>query len=318
LASASGSDRAAAGKLGILEFRGNDFLESVAARLHDLPADFIRTGQLLHPSAPPYRVIIDRVSFCDPFLRQLMRYWSIAGAYVLNDPFFTLVFDKLSELQLYDALGIRHARTMLLPRVNRFEDLREMVALPDWAAIESSIGFPCVLKPVDGYAWQDVFTAENPVTLRGLYESLSDSRTLMVQELIRHSAYYRAYCIDKRDVFIVGWKPRPFDQGEYFMPETAALAGVEEHITSRTRALNAALGLDFNAVEWCITPEGHPVVIDSFNDVPDVRKEKLPPACFQWVVERFCACIRSRLDSGERNGFAPRVPPGSEPGPFPR
>ncbi len=263
-------------------------------------------------------MIIDRVSFCDPFLRQLMRYWSIAGAYVLNDPFFTEVFDKLSELQLYDALGIRHARTMLLPRVNRAEDMSEMVTVPDWPAVESAIGYPCVLKPVDGYAWQDVFTAENPVALRGLYESLSDRRTLMVQELIRYGAYYRAFCIDKREVFIVGWKPLPFDQGEYFLPEPSALSSVEEHITSRTIALNAALGLDFNGVEWCVTPEGQPFIIDSLNDVPDVRKEKLPPACFQWVVERFCACVRSKLASGERNRFAPPLPPGSETGSSPR
>jgi hypothetical protein len=317
-ASASGSSQAADTKLGIVEFRGNDFIESVAASLHDVPADFIRSGQVLHPSPPPYRVIIDRVSFCDPFLRRLMCSWSIAGAYVLNDPFFTQVFDKFSELQLYDALGISHARTMLLPRVNRAEDVREIVAPPDWPAIEGAIGFPCVLKPVEGYAWQDVFTAESPAGLRGLYESLGDRQTLMVQELIRYSAYYRAFCIDKREVFIVGWKPLPFDQGEYFLPDPAALAAVEEHITSRTIALNAALGLDFNAVEWCVTPGGQPVVIDSFNDVPDVRKEKLPPACFQWVVERFCACVRSKLASGERNRFAPNVPLGSEAGTSPR
>lgn len=273
--------------------------------------EFIRAGQLRHPSDPGCRVIIDRMSFCDPFLRQLMRYWSIGGTYVLNDPFFTFVYDKLSELRLYDALGIRHPRTMLLPRVNRLEDVREMVAAPEWPALEKEIGFPCVLKPVDGFAWQDVFVAENPVTLRGLYESLCDSRTLMVQELVRYTAYYRAYCIDKRDVFIVGWAPKPFDQGEYFLPEPAALSGVADVITARTIALNAALGLDFNAVEWCVTHDGAPMVIDSFNDVPDVRREKLPPACFQWIVERFCACVRSKLATDERNGFAPRLPTGS-------
>ena len=48
-------------------------------------------------------MIVDRVSFCDPFLRQLMRYWSLGGAYVLNNPFFTQIFDKLSELLVYDS-----------------------------------------------------------------------------------------------------------------------------------------------------------------------------------------------------------------------
>jgi len=43
------------------------------------------------------------------------------------------------------------------------------------------------------------------------------------------------------------------------------------------------------------------VVIDSHNDVPDVRREKLPPPCYDWIVERFCACVREKLASGEHN-----------------
>ena len=106
-----------------------------------------------------------------------MRYWSLAGAYVLNDPFFTLVFDKLSESLLYDSHSITHARTMILPSRNGTEDVSEMVAEPNWQEVEEVIGFPCILKPVDGYAWQDVFKATDPATLRGLYESLKDRRT---------------------------------------------------------------------------------------------------------------------------------------------
>ncbi len=163
-------------------------------------------------------MIIDRVSFCDPFLRHLMRYWSLAGAYVLNDPFFTLVFDKLSESLLYDALSIRHPRTILLPGQNGTEDVSEMVAKPDWNEIEAAIGFPCILKPVDGYAWQDVFKAADPATLRGLFESLKERRTLIVQELVSYVGYYRVFCVGAKDVFIVRWTPQPFDRGEYALP----------------------------------------------------------------------------------------------------
>jgi hypothetical protein len=311
-------------KLGILEFRDNDFIHSVLECLRGVPAEFVRVGHISHPSPSPFRVVVDRVSFCDPFLREVLRYWSIGGAYVLNDPFFSLVFDKLSELPFYDALGIRHARSALLPRFNRTEDMREMVAEPDWQEIEERIGFPCILKPVDGFAWQDVFRVEDPATLRGLYESLRDSRTLMVQELVRYAAYYRAYCVDRRDVFIVGWKPLPFDRGIYSLPENGALHPVGDLIIEQTIALNAALGLDFNAVEWCVTEEGVPFVIDSYNDVPDVRREKLPAECYDWVVDRFSACVRSKLVSEDRNGLAPKLPvrpgagPGSDPGPAPR
>jgi hypothetical protein len=313
---------ASAGRVGLIEFRGNPFADAVAAGLSDLPVEYVRAGQLRHPSPSPWQLVIDRVSFCDPFLRQVVRYWSIGGTYVLNDPFFTLVFDKLSELHLYDSLQIRHPATVLMPRVNRVEDTSEMVDGPDWPAVGDAVGFPCILKPADGYAWQDVFRVESAEALRGLYESLGEGRALLVQELIPWTSYYRAFCLDRREVFIVGWTPQPFDRGEYFLPAPGALAGIEEHITTKTAALNQALGLDFNAVEWAVTANGEPVVIDSLNDVPDVRKEKLPTECFSWIVDRFCACARSRLASGERNGLAPRLPPESasatQPGPGPR
>jgi hypothetical protein len=299
-------------KLGILEFGDNEFVRSVVERLADVPMERIRIGELPHPSPSPYRVIVDRVSFCDPYLRQVMRYWSLGGAYVINNPFFTLVFDKLAEMLVYDRLSILHPRTVLLPRFNRTEDVKEMVAEPDWAGVEARIGFPCILKPVDGYAWQDVFRIADRAALRGLYESLKDSRTFIVQELVQYVSYYRAFCVDGREVFIVRWTPRPFDMGEYAMPDAGELGGVRDAMEEKTRALNRALGLDFNTVEWCVTKEGALVVIDSLNDVPDVRREKLPPECYAWVVERFSGLVREKLSSEGRNSIPPA--PGSEPG----
>ena len=290
-------------EVGILEFGDNEFIRSVIAGLEDIKPELLRVGQLSHPSTPPCRVIVDRVSFCDPFLRHVMRYWSLGGAYVLNNPFFTLVFDKLSEMLFYDRLSIAHARTVLLPRANRAEDVREIVAEPDWGAIEERIGFPCILKPVDGYAWQDVFRVENPATLRTLYESLKESRTLIVQELIAYTDYFRAFCVNRRDVKLVRWTPQPFDRGEYAMLDPSDTGSVHTIIQQKTVALNAALGLDFNAVEWCLTADGTPTIIDSYNDVPDVRPEKLPPDCYTWVVDRFCECIREKLASGETNSL---------------
>jgi hypothetical protein len=309
---------------GILEFKDNDFMRSVVAALPGVPHAFLRQGQLTHPSSSPFRLVVDRVSFCDPFLRHVMRYWSLAGAYVLNDPFFTFVFDKLSELLLYDTLSIEHARTILLPSRIGNEDVGEMVAAPDWEEVGDTIGFPCILKPVDGFAWQDVFKVPDPATLRSIYESLKDRRTMIVQRFVAHVAYYRAFCLNARDVYIVRWSPKPFDQGEYSLPGPRELDQAGDFIREKTVLLNSALGLDFNAVEWCITPEGTPVVIDSYNDVPDVRREKLPPEVYDWVVDRFCACVKEKLASGERNRIRSSVrPPGarglvpgvSDPGP---
>lgn len=287
-------------KVGILEFKDNAFIRGVAQRLSDLDTEFIRFGELIHPRPSPYRVIIDRVSFCDSYLRTVLRYWARGGAYVINNPFFTLTTDKLTELLLYDSLGIRHPRTVVLPRINRAEDVREIVAPPDWNEVEARVGFPCILKPVDGYGWQDVFRAETPIALRSLYESLSDSRVLMVQELIQHVDYVRAFCIE-RDVFLVRWTPRPFDMAEYSLLGGGDLADVSDELVKKTAALTEAQGLDFNTVEWSITKDRAAVVIDSYNDVPDVRPEKLPVPCYEWVLDTFSACVRRKLVSNQAN-----------------
>jgi hypothetical protein len=310
-------------RVGILEFRNNDFALSVAARLSDLDPEFIRAGALRMPAPSPYRLIVDRVSFCDPFLRQLMRCWSLDGAYVLNDPFYTLTSDKLSDLLACDRLSIPRPRTVLLPRVNDAEDMREMVAEPDWEAVAAEVSFPCILKPVDGYAWQDVFRVESPTELRALYDALKARRTLIVQELVEYVGYYRAFCVGGRDVRVMAWTPRPFDAGEYAEADRDALGEAGAFIEAKTAQLNAELGLDFNSVEWCLTKDRLPVIIDSYNDVPDVRKEKLPGPCYDWIVDRFCACVRGKLASGERNRGAALIdrPPRTDPlhtGPPPR
>ena len=280
---------------------------------------FIKASQLEHPSPSLFRVVIDRVSFCDSFLRQVMRYWSVGGTYVLNNPFFTLVVDKLSELHLYDALSIHHARTILIPSGKPAEETAELVSNPDWEAIGERVGFPCIIKPVDGYAWQDVFRAEDPSTLRSLYESLKNRHTLIVQQLVSYSSYFRAFSIGRQDVLLCRWDPLPFDRGVYSLPVPGELdRGLEDFIREKTIALNKGLGLDFNAVEWCITPEGVPMVIDSYNDVPDVRREKLPPECYDWVVDRFCACVREKAVSDQCNSPLPGFMQGSEPGALPR
>ena len=294
--------------VGILEFTDNEFIKSVIAGLSGIPTEFVRVSHSPHPASSPYRLVVDRVSFCDPFLRHLMRYWSIAGTYVLNDPFFTLVHDKLSELLVYDSLAIPHPRTVLLPRVNAAEDMTEMVLPADLARIEALVRFPCVVKPIDGYAWDDVSVVMDPEGLRDLYGRLKEKRTLLVQENVVYRAYYRAFYVDPGEVFIARWDPRPMDRGVYSLPMTGELDGIDTVIRTKTVALNRSLGLDFNAVEWCVRPDGSLMVIDSYNDVPDVRPEKLPRACYDWIVDSFCACIRRKCSSEARNSLAPRVP----------
>jgi hypothetical protein len=291
-------------KIGILEHRDNEFMAAVVSRLSGIDAEYIRVAEIPHPTPAPYPLVVDRLSFCDPFLREVMRYWALGGSYIINNPYYTLTSDKLSEARCCDSLGIPTPKTMLLPSANNGDDLEGMVGEPDWERVTREMPLPCIIKPVDGYAWQDVFRAETLEELRGLHESLKGRRVLIVQELVRWVSYCRAFCIGG-EVLIVAWDPKPFDLGVYSPVDNESLMGLSGWITEKTAALNGLLGLDFNSVEWCVTADGRPCVIDSYNDVPDVRPGKLPPREYEWIVERFSALIRDRLASGARNN--PRI-----------
>jgi hypothetical protein len=291
-------------QIGLLEYRDNDFITSVAEGLSDLAPEFITISDIHHPAPSPYGIIIDRVSFADAFLREVMRYWSASGAYVLNNPFYTLVADKMSDLQLCSRLGIPHPKTVLLPRINLTEDMREIVLEPDWARLKDVLRFPCILKPVDGYAWQDVFRADSPEELIRLYDGLKGRRVLMVQELITWSRYYRAFCIGPEDVLLVHWTPRPLDLGEYTCVDPAEAPEIRDFMRAKSAEFNRAAGLDFNSIEWCVTPSGKANIIDSLNDVPDVRRDKIPEPCYRWIINRFCARVRGILDAGEKNSLS--------------
>ncbi len=287
--------------VGLLEYSDNDFIQAVAAGLSGLDVGYIKLSELSHPAPSPYRLVIDRVSFADPFLREVMKYWSLRGSYVLNNPFYTLMADKLTDLLVCETLGIPHPKTVLLPKVNLTEDMREIVFEPDWEAIRGSLPFPCIVKPVDGYAWQDVFRAEDLNELKRLHENLKGRRVLMAQEYIPWTEYYRVFCVDRRDVLIMAWSPKPLDMGEYRCVDASDSREVFSFMKRKTAEFNAAVGLDFNSIEWCVTGDGRAFVIDSYNDVPDVRKDKIPEPCYGWIVDRFCACVRRILSSGERN-----------------
>jgi hypothetical protein len=89
--------------------------------------------------------------------------------------------------------------------------------------------------------------------------------------------------------------------GHYLRCDASALGTQEDRLTTLTTKLNQCLDLDINVVEWCVDDEGRWWVIDAFNEVPEVIAEALPAEYYRWIVDRFAACIRDKLDFGRRN-----------------
>jgi hypothetical protein len=299
--------------VGVLEFRNDRFINNVLSRLNDVPVEFISLAAEKTPVEKRYRVLVDRLSFCYPFLREVVKSLSLSGTYVINNPFSASTTNKILDIKLGNRLGLAFPKTIVLPDQKVITETDGSAKQPDLVHMAEELGFPCVLKPYDGYGWEDVYVVKSADELQNMYLSLSSRHILLAQQLIRFKAYFRAFCFDKQDVLFIKWIPRPFSMGQYLHCEPEIPGTDKENLSSLTVRLNEALDLDINVVEWCMDEEGHWWVIDAFNEVPEIIPEALPSEYYSWVVDRFVACIRDKLNSGKRNRSPFPVLPFCEP-----
>ena len=288
-------------KIGIVEYKDDQFIRDVISKLGEFEIEFVFFREQSAPVGSDYRVIVDRLGFMDPYLRELMKNLALSGTYIINNPFSSAEIDKISNTKHFDSLGISHPKTIVLPRINELYDFNELVGEPDWNRICEEISFPCILKPFDGYAWDNVYRVNSLDELKNLYDAMKFRHILLVQELIRYVDYYRVFCINKRDVLLVKWNPKPFDMGESIYTDLKQIEDLKDSIIEKTIKLNSSIDLDFNAVEWCITEDRRAFIIDAFNDTPEIVRGKIPEPYYWWIVDKFADCIREKFHSNEKN-----------------
>lgn len=288
-------------KVGILGSKCDTFINDVVSKLSGVEVEFLSFHQQAAPISSHHRVIVDRASFCHTFLKETMKNLALRGTYIINNPFSATATNKLIDLGIGSTLGIPFPKTFVLPGANLTEETEEWIKEPMWEGIIDEVGLPCILKPFDGYAWTNVYTVSSLEELKRVYYSISPNQVMLLQKLIRYVDYYRAFCLSKKDVLFVKWIPKPFSLGQYLYSDLKPIENMKDTLTKLTIDLNICLDLDVNAVEWCIDEEGHPWIIDAFNEVPEINKEALPEAYYDWMVQKLVECIEDKLDSNQRN-----------------
>jgi glutathione synthase/RimK-type ligase-like ATP-grasp enzyme len=288
-------------KVGILESRDDIFINDVISKLSGVEVEFLSFRQQAAPISGDHRVIVDRASFCHTFLKEIMKNLALSGTYIINNPFSSTVTNKLIDIGIGRTLGISFPKTFALPGANLTEETEEWIGEPLWEQIIDEVGLPCILKPFDGYAWTNVYTANSLDELKQSYYSISPGQVMLVQKLIRYTDYYRTFCLSKKDVLFAKWIPKPFSMGQYIYSDLKPIENIKDTLTRLTIDLNTCLDLDVNAVEWCLDKDGHPWIIDALNEVPEINKEALPEEYYNWIVQKFVACIEDKLDSNQRN-----------------
>ncbi|CAN5903370.1 hypothetical protein BH24BAC1_BH24BAC1_02530 [soil metagenome] len=288
-------------KIGILFGQESTFPQAFIDRINEkkekgITAEAVQIDKLIQADAPPYAVILDRISQDVPFYRGYLRNAAICGTAVLNNPFWWSADEKFFNNSLAVMVGVPVPNTVLLPskemppdtNANSFRNLSYL----DWESIFAYVGFPAYMKPFDGGGWKNVYKLHNREEFFQAYDE-TGHHVMLLQEEIVFTEYFRCYCLGGKDVRIMQYEPRnPFHLR--YVNDGAPLAKkLLATVKEYTIRLNQALGYDFNTVEFAVR-DGVPYAIDFCNPAPDADINSVGQENFDWVVETAAKMAISR------------------------
>ena len=240
-----------------------------------------------------YDLILDRISHEVPFYRTFLKCAAARGTRVVNNPFWWSADDKFFDNLVAEAFGVAVPRTVLLPHkehppnteAKSFRNLRFV----DWNEVFSYLGFPIFLKPAYGGGWKDVYRCESASALFAAYDR-TGTLTMMAQEAIEFTEYYRCYVLGRARVWIMRYDPKQ----PYHLRYVAEPPPIEPALEARMRrdalTLCRALGYDMNTVEFAVR-SGTPYAIDFMNCAPDADLHSLGRENFDWVVSNMAEVL---------------------------
>jgi len=278
--------------IGFLSFR-ESLPDAVIEEINRRNIDGVRAehcnvseSRMAQPS--PYSVIIDRVSHIVTYYRTYLKNAALAGAYVINNPFWFLADDKFYNYSLATRLGIAVPRTVCLPSRSYPAgtdegDLRNLVSELNWDGIVEYVGLPAILKPYDGYGWRHVYKVS---TMGELFEKYDESgeMVMVLQQFIDYEHYVRCFVFGQKHVLPMRYDPsQPFGGRQYIVDHEHLTPELGVRIVDECIKINKALGYDMNTVEFAIK-DGIPYALDFMNPIPDTEPDRISIEYFQWVV----------------------------------
>lgn len=280
-------------KIGILYGQERSFPQAFVDRINakkvaGVQAELLKAEELMQNKGTGYAVIFDRISQDVPYYRAYLKNAAATGTAVINNPFWWSADEKFFNNVLAEQVGVPVPKTVLLPskdhptdtNADSFSNLKYPM---DWDAIFEYLGgFPLFFKPHSGGGWKNVYKVHDADEFFRAYGE-TGQLVMMLQEAIDFTAYFRCYCIGRKNVRIMHYEPRNPHHLRY-AAEHKVSAALLKKIEDYVILLNQALGYDFNTVEFAIR-DGIPYAIDFCNPAPDADRHSVGDENFEWVVE---------------------------------
>jgi hypothetical protein len=263
----------------------------------DIVAEPVEISALRDTQRFDYALILDRISHEVPFYRTFLKVAAARGVAIVNNPFWWSADDKYFGNIVAESVGVVTPRTMLLPHKQRppnteaasYRNLRFV----DWNGVFEYLGFPIFLKPAYGGGWKDVYKTDDPGEFFSAYDRSRDL-TMMAQEAIEFTDYYRIYTIGRERVHVMRYDPRRPHHERYVTDGPPIDPELEARLRRDALALSTALGYDMNTVELAVR-DGVPYAIDFTNPAPDADVNSIGEANFAWIVDNMADVLVERV-----------------------
>ncbi len=280
-------------KIGLLYGQERSFPPALAEEIKKktggkVVAEPCKVGPLCQDIPADCDVILDRISHEVPFYRTYLKQAAASGVQVVNNPFWWSCDDKFFNNVVAQSCGVTVPKTVLLPHKEhppntKAESFANLVFPVDWETVFNYLGFPIFMKPADGGGWRDVYKVDDRASFFRAYDQ-TGSLSMMAQEAIEFTQYYRCYGVGRRHVRVMRYDPRASFENRYVQGAEPAEPKLARRIESDCLTLCRALGYDLNTIEFALR-DGVPYAIDFMNPAPDCDLFSVGRENFDWVLK---------------------------------
>ncbi|MBL8059353.1 MAG: hypothetical protein JNK63_01410 [Chthonomonas sp.] len=280
-------------KIGVLFGRENTFPWALIERINSkkikgIEAEPVLIDKCQQNQPSDYAVVLDRISQDVPFYRAWLKNAALNGTAVCNNPFWWSADEKFFNNCLAEQVGVAVPKTVLLPSNQRPPDTEQdsfrNLALPlAWEEMFEYIGWPAFFKPFAGGGWRNVYKLNNMHEFFHVYNQ-TGQLTMMLQENIDFTDYFRCYCLGGDNVHVMRYAPQEPHHRRYVQEDIPIDPKMHKQVVDGVIALNQALGYDFNTVEFAFR-DGVPYAIDFCNPAPDADIYSVGEKNFEWIIE---------------------------------
>ncbi len=259
------------------------FMKAINEDDNNMTAELVKLGGTFMEELCHYDVIIDRISHEIPYYRAYLKYASIQGAYIINNPYTTSADGKFSGTALANHLGLNSPRTAILPNKQVDKDIapsafRNLKYPMDWQAIIDYVGVPAIFKDNLAHGRRGVYRVHNVDELIQRYDE-SSTRTKVLQQVIESEDHIHCFVIGQEKVLSLRWSLK---NGRY-QKEILANNSLGQHLAENALHITCAYQYDINMVEFVIKDD-IAYVINGTYPTPDIDHNLMTEEQFQWLV----------------------------------